>query len=136
MGYVFEKYINQKEMGAYYSKEDITGYISQNTIIPVLFDIARKSCHIAFEGEHSVWRFLQNDPDRYIYPAMLHGTEKDLPSNIAAGVQDVSKRDDWNKAAPADYGLPTETWRIGCSAPTMKRCAPNLLLVKYAPLTT
>jgi hypothetical protein len=32
LGYIFEKYINQKQMGAYYTKEDITGYISQNTI--------------------------------------------------------------------------------------------------------
>ena len=53
LGYVFEKYINQKEMGAYYTKEDITEYISKNTIIPALFDMARKSCRIAFEGEHS-----------------------------------------------------------------------------------
>ena len=33
LGYIFEKYINQKQMGAYYTKEDITGYIS---IIPIL----------------------------------------------------------------------------------------------------
>src|ERR1017187_7352142 len=26
LGYIFEKYINQKEMGAYYTKEDITEY--------------------------------------------------------------------------------------------------------------
>ena len=40
LGYIFEKYINQKQMGAYYTKEDITDYISQNTIIPYLFDEA------------------------------------------------------------------------------------------------
>jgi hypothetical protein len=34
LGYIFEKYINQKQMGAYYTKEDITGYISKNTVIP------------------------------------------------------------------------------------------------------
>jgi len=111
LGYVFEKYINQKEMGAYYTKEDITGYIGQNTIIPALFDMARKSCRIAFEGEHSVWRFLQAEPDRYIYAAMLRGMEKELPEYIAAGVKDVSKRGDWNKAADPEYALPTETWR-------------------------
>ena len=37
LGYIFEKYINQKQMGAYYTKEDITGYISRNTVIPLLF---------------------------------------------------------------------------------------------------
>lgn len=38
LGYIFEKYINQKELGAYYTKEDITGYISKNTIIPFIFN--------------------------------------------------------------------------------------------------
>ena len=133
LGYVFEKYINQKEMGAYYTKEDITGYISQGTIIPAIFDMARKSCRIAFEGEHSVWRLLQADPDRYIYAAMLHGVwesveqpllavqgaqagvpvprRRELPPEIAVGIHDVSKRTVWNRPAPSEYGLPTETWR-------------------------
>ena len=70
LGYIFEKYINQKQMGAYYTKEDITEYISKNTIIPFLFDAARKSCKIAFEGDASVWQLLQEDPDRYIYDAV------------------------------------------------------------------
>ncbi len=51
LGYIFEKYINQKQMGAYYTKEDITEYISKNTIIPFLFDAAKEKCKIAFEGE-------------------------------------------------------------------------------------
>ena len=44
LGYIFEKYINQKQMGAYYTKEDITEYIASNTIIPFLFDAAEKNC--------------------------------------------------------------------------------------------
>jgi hypothetical protein len=111
LGYVFEKYINQKEMGAYYTKEDITGYIGQNTIIPAVFDIARRGCKVAFEGEHSIWNLLKEDPDRYFYAAVLHGTAKALPKEIAAGIKDVAKRGDWNKTAPEVYGLPTETWR-------------------------
>ncbi|MEW6418744.1 MAG: hypothetical protein AB1480_11595 [Nitrospirota bacterium] len=75
LGYIFEKYINQKQMGAYYTKEDITEYISKNTVIPFLFDAARQKCKIAFEGESSVWRLLQLDPDRYIYPAVKKGVD-------------------------------------------------------------
>ena len=41
LGYIFEKYINQKQMGAYYTKEDITEYIGKNTVLPFLFDAAR-----------------------------------------------------------------------------------------------
>jgi len=111
LGYVFEKYINQKEMGAYYTKEDITGYISQNTIIPAVFDIARKSCRIAFEGDQSVWRLLQADPDRYLHAAMLRGMESELPEWVSSGLSDVTKRSEWNKQAEEQYRLPTETWR-------------------------
>ncbi|MDI6776320.1 MAG: Eco57I restriction-modification methylase domain-containing protein [Syntrophales bacterium] len=111
LGYIFEKYINQKQMGAYYTKEDITGYIGKNTIIPFLFDRARQKCRIAFEGDHSLWRLLQADPDRYIYDAVKKGVELPLPEDIAVGLNDVSKRTEWNKPAPVEYALPTEIWR-------------------------
>jgi len=111
LGYIFEKYINQKQMGAYYTKEDITEYISKNTIIPYLFDAAAKKCKIAFEGDRSVWRLLQQDPDRYIYDAVKKGTDSPLPSEIAEGITDVSRRTEWNKPAPVKYALPTEIWR-------------------------
>ena len=126
LGYIFEKFVNQKQMGAYYTKEDITGYISRNTVIPFLFDAARKECRTAFGPDGGVWRLLQEDPDRYIYPAVGHGitwnardvqsptrldAPFDLPDEIAAGSHDVSQRGGWNRPAPDDYALPTETWR-------------------------
>ena len=98
-------------MGAYYTKEDITDYISENTIIPFLFDKARTVCKIAFEGDSSIWQLLQEDPDRYIYDAVKKGVKLDLPSNIVAGIRDVSKRTEWNEPALSDYALPTEIWR-------------------------
>lgn len=114
LGYIFEKYINQKQMGAYYTKEDITEYISKNTIIPFLFDKAREKCKIAFEGDASVWKLLQEDPDRYIYDAVKKGVDLDLPAEIAIGIDNVSERTEWNTLAPAgedEYALPTEIWR-------------------------
>lgn len=111
LGFIFEKYINQKQMGAYYTKEDITGYISKYTILPALFERARKDCRIAFEGESAVWKVLAADPDRFIYPAMLHGLDLPLPENIVAGVSDVAQRGDWNRPADEAYALPTEIWR-------------------------
>jgi hypothetical protein len=117
LGYIFEKYINQKQMGAYYTKEDITDYISKNTIIPYLFDAARKQCAIAFEPSSAVWCLLQDDPDRYIYAAVRKGIIDEygdvipLPEEIATGIKDVSKRNGWNRPADVQYALPTETWR-------------------------
>lgn len=111
LGYIFEKYINQKQMGAYYTKEDITEYISKNTVIPFLFEKAKKLCPQAFDGDKAIWNILQEDPDRYIYNTVKHGISKPFPQDIACGIQDVSQRGTWNKTAPNEYGLPTEIWR-------------------------
>ena len=130
LGYIFEKYINQKQMGAYYTKEDITGYISQNTIIPFLFDAARKECNIAFKPDGAVWRLLRDDPDRYIYDAVRRGviddagkvvSESALPDFVQSGMKDpkarmFDKRYNLGTAEiPGPDGtnlaLPTETWR-------------------------
>lgn len=117
VGYIFEKYINQKQMGAYYTKEDITEYISKNTIIPFLFDAAQKECAVAFNPDSALWRLLRDDPDRYIYRAVRQGVVDEqgniipLPRDIEAGIKDVDKRGEWNKRATDPYALPTETWR-------------------------
>lgn len=130
LGYIFEKYINQKQMGAYYTKEDITGYIGQNTVIPFLFDAARQKCKIAFEGEQSIWKLLQIDPDRYLYEAVKSGVVDDdgniipetaLPEFVRAGMRDpkarmFDKRYNLGGAEILDgngksLALPTETWR-------------------------
>ena len=69
-------------------------------------------------GPHgpTVWDLLRENPDRYIYPAVRHGTDRELPPEIAAGLDAtkpnlIERRKAWNKPAPADYALPTEIWR-------------------------
>jgi hypothetical protein len=111
LGYIFEKYVNQKEMGAYYTKEDITEYISKSTIIPFIFEAAARKLPVAFNGDNAVWKLLQLDPDRYIYDAVKKGAEQLLPADIESGVNDVTKRAGWNKPARAEFALPTEIWR-------------------------
>jgi hypothetical protein len=111
LGYIFEKYINQKQMGAYYTKEDITEYISKNTIIPFLFDAAAKECAVAFQPDGAVWALLTENPNRYIYAAVRKGVDTPLPAKIEAGIAAVAQREGWNRPAAAEYALPTETWR-------------------------
>jgi tRNA1(Val) A37 N6-methylase TrmN6 len=111
LGYIFEQYINQKQMGAYYTKGDITEYISKNTIIPFLLDAARQECRDEFEGEQSVWLLLRADPDRYIYPAVKKGVESSLLSEDAEDLTHNSKCDEWKNRLPESYSLPTETCR-------------------------
>ena len=125
LGYIFEKYINQKQIGAYYTKEDITGYITRNTVIPWLFNAAQRECPVAFAPGGGVWQLLAADPDQYIYPAVGHGIAwnyspdrieplaqpVELPDHITAGLDDPAQRAGWNRSAPDQYALPTETWR-------------------------
>ena len=111
LGYIFEKYINQKQMGAYYTKEDITEYISKHTILPFLLDAAEQQCQIAFRPDEPVWSLLRENPDAYIYDAVKKGCDMPLPPEIEAGRHNVAQRGEWNKPAPEAYALPTETWR-------------------------
>lgn len=135
IGYIFEKYINDRaEMGAYYTKEDITNYIGQNCILPFLFDRTAKTCPAAMKPDGFVWTYLKGSGDTYIYDAVKHGVPADgsnlrtgLPSDVLLGfdgdlaqkiVSDETevhlwqKRQCWNrKVEDSDLALPTETWR-------------------------
>ena len=134
LGYIFEKYINQKQMGAYYTKEDITEYISKNTVIPHLLEQARERCKVAFDGDTSVWSLLKADPDRYIYPAMKTGvidaSGKPVPVSVLPDFVQACMNDPKARMFERRYNLgeavfhvaasngqtqrgtlPTETWR-------------------------
>jgi len=111
LGYLFEKQINQKEMGAYYTKEDITDYIGKNTLIPYLFHSVQEQYPRAFAGPQAIWQLLQQNPSRYLYEAVKHGLDLTLPEAIAKGLNDVKQRGAWQQTAPKMYALPTETWR-------------------------
>lgn len=71
IGYIFEQYINftaggKKENGAYYTKQDVTGYMVGQTLVPRLLDsfveIGLNPLQLAVASG-----------DRYIYDSMLHG---------------------------------------------------------------
>jgi hypothetical protein len=112
IGYIFEKYINDRaQMGAYYTKEDITEYISKNCIIPYLFDETKRKYPKSFKAEGPVWQVLKETPYRYIYDAVKKGVNIKLPEDIEVGISNVAQRTEWNKPAPENYALPTEIWR-------------------------
>ncbi len=66
LGYIFEKYINHQQMGAYYTREDVTAYIAKNCIIPALFDAVERLCPQVLGEDGVVWGLLRDDPERYI----------------------------------------------------------------------
>lgn len=118
LGYIFEKYINDRAaMGAYYTQEDITGYISRSTILPYLLEATKKAYSKPFEQDGAVWKFLQKSGDRYIFDSVKKGADAVLPDNIAIGFDTaapnlIERRKDWNKPVPDTIDhLPTEIWR-------------------------
>ena len=122
LGYIFEQYINDRaQMGAYYTKEDITEYIGKNCILPFLFDAVKKTSSAKdFRENGYIWQTLQHSGDTYIYDAVKHGYTADwqsrIPSEIAEGIdtnkpQLLERRSHWNERTPEPFNLPTEIWR-------------------------
>ncbi|MDO5319770.1 MAG: Eco57I restriction-modification methylase domain-containing protein, partial [bacterium] len=120
LGYIFEQYINDRaQMGAYYTKEDITEYIGRNCILPFLFSKVLGRDARPARPPHSekwIWDFLRDSGDRYIFAAVKKGVDLPLPDYIERGVSTVerdlrARRSRWNEKADAAYALPTEIWR-------------------------
>lgn len=121
LGYIFEQYINDRaQMGAYYTKEDITEYIGRNCILPFLFDKTAKSQQDAFAPEGFVWSLLKQSGDAYVFDAVKKGYSPDwkdtIPADVAVGLDTQSpnlleRRSAWNNKTPEQWALPTEIWR-------------------------
>jgi hypothetical protein len=111
LGFIFEKYINQKELGAYYTGKDITNYISSSTLIPYLLSRVGGPERGPSIQAGSVWATLRASPNRYFFEEGRHGISVALPPQVARGLPDPSLRDLWNTTASPDAGLPSETWR-------------------------
>ena len=129
LGYIFEQYINDRSrMGAYYTKEDITGYIARNCIIPFLFDaVAGTASARHFKPGGSVWKLLRASGDTYIHDAVKKGVDLPLPPGVAGGLEPDAgaplrgRRAAWNAPAAEHYALPTEIWRA--TVARRQRCA-------------
>ncbi len=109
--YIFERRINKKLMGAFYTQGDIAAYIAKSTIIPFLFNAVEKKYPVPFQCKGVIWQQLKDDPNRYIYPVIQKGIALALPSEIEEGLHDFPRRENWNSLAEEAYALPTETWR-------------------------
>jgi Eco57I restriction-modification methylase len=114
IGYIFERYVNltaagQKEGGAYYTKEDVTGYMASVTVLPRVLDRT-----VAATGVNP-FVLLQARPRRYLHEAMLHGHGQDgwlpVPAQVAELHADPLR---WHELSDAggdpDVQLAGESW--------------------------
>lgn len=161
LGYIFEQYINDRaQMGAYYTKEDITEYIGRNSILPFLFDKVKNATKDSvkdFQPDGYVWRTLRESGDRYIFDAVKKGYDKfgEIPEEISRGIITKAMRKEyaetpvgelpanhiplselraeWNKPTPETWGLPTEIWRE--TIERLQRCDDILKKIENGEIT-
>lgn len=102
LGYIFEQFINQKQMGAYYTKEDVTHFMTSSTLLPVVLS------RLGALGL-DVWSLVRDDPERYVWDGLSYGIESAFPEAIEA--ERVSHvRPSWLEAPPETIALPGESW--------------------------
>ena len=111
LGYIFEKYINQREMGAYYTKEDITRYIVERTVLLAVLESVCAAQPGTFETNGRLGMALVRDPEKYMPEALGHGVSQSLPQTVSVGIDDFSRRGQWNALADPLAALGQETWR-------------------------
>ena len=143
LGYIFEQYINDRaQMGAYYTKEDITEYIGKNCIIPFLMDKTAQKSDKAFTPNGFVWQSLRNSGDKYIYDAVKKGYSEDwqqlIPENIVIGIDVTTpnlleRRSAWNTKTAEKFALPTEIWRE--TIERLQRCENILNKIQNGEIT-
>jgi hypothetical protein len=97
LGYVFEQFVNNKDQGAYYTKEDITEYMTRNTLVIRLLQRIENECSI------NLLRLLAQNCERYIWPSLTWGEE--LKSSLSA----LSTADLLDKKTNSQLGLPAES---------------------------
>lgn len=102
LGYIFEQFVNSKQMGAYYTKDDVTHFMTRSTLLPVIVSRLEKI-------GVPVWDLLTSDPERYIWESLRHGTEYSIPAEVEA--ERVShRRPSWLGEVDGQYALPGESW--------------------------
>lgn len=162
LGYIFEQYINDRgQMGAYYTKEDITEYIGRNCVLPFLLDEVKRTAGDDggyFAPDGYVWSTLKNSGDRYIFDAVKKGFADfgSIPDNIRRGIitdamrHEYSElpfselpaghrplaqlRADWNTRTPGQWGLPAEIWRE--TIERLQRCSNILQKIQSGEITS
>jgi hypothetical protein len=105
LGYIFEQFVNNRaDNGVYYTKEDVTGYMTSNTLIPVFLERLIERTGV------NPWLCLMADPERYIWSSIAHGSECDPPAEIVAEAE-TWPRPSWDASRPGeDLALPSESW--------------------------
>jgi len=98
LGYVFEQFVNNKEVGAYYTKEDITDYMTSNTLVVSILKKIQEISSI------NILLPLAHTPERYIWSSIKFGDE------YRDEIPEENDYDSMERKSPPHIGLPGETY--------------------------
>lgn len=101
LGYVFEQFVNNKDQGAYYTKEDITDYMTSNTLVIRLLGRIKEQCSI-----NLLLPLVQNG-ERYIWPSLKYGEDQKNLLPAATNSTELSKKSNSQVGLPGESGWET-----------------------------
>lgn|GEM_PF-624644 len=105
LGHIFERYVNQKQTGAFYTPDDATGWMASRSIGVVLL-AKLENLGVA------VGRVAAANPRRYLPAELFIG---DSQAEVQAGYPQPGGPDaaGWSRSASVEVGLPDETrWEV------------------------
>jgi hypothetical protein len=103
LGYIFEQFINQKEQGAYYTKDDVTHFMTTSALLPVFLERLQAKTGI------NPWDYVVKEPAAYLWDSHMVGLAEPVPDEVEEQ-RGTFPRPAWNERAPETHGLPGETW--------------------------
>jgi hypothetical protein len=101
LGYVFEQFVNNKDQGAYYTKEDITDYMTSNTLVIRLLGRIKEECSI-----NLILPLVQNG-DRYIWPSLKFGDDQRDLLPPETNSEELSRKSNPQVGLPGESGWET-----------------------------
>jgi Eco57I restriction-modification methylase len=105
LGHIFERYVNQKETGAFYTPDDATGWMAAGSIGVVLVD------ELAKLGVDP-GKLVAGDPRRYMAAEPFFG-EPQVDETAPFPEPGTPEAAAWDHPAAADVALPDEThWEV------------------------
>lgn len=107
LGYIFEKYINERsKMGAFYTQEDITSYISNNCIVSNLLTKANLKCPEAFQTNGFLMKWIFQNWKSYSYYENFFddfiNLDDEIENHNQSNSEDLACRQSWNTRISSD----------------------------------
>lgn len=119
LGHIFEQFVNYQEglkrgeskknadKGAYYTKEDVTGYMTSSTLLPLFLERLQAATGI------NPWTKVAADPRRYIWDSVKHGADLPLPAGLESALLSGTATDGGGTDLPDALALPAESgWEV------------------------